>query len=850
MIAVFTNAISEYILSVDLHYSFRVLLQTIGDKALFYFEDANELVLRGKQHKARTTQESALEVASRMKPNPECRKPAMSTADSEQANSGEVSSINVLRVADPATPSGLSLYSGLTVNTIMGPVRFTGQAENEDAVCCQSRGTQTYHNNTNNNAHTKNITKKSGFSCSRYKSQVSERASCAACRNQSNIEGKSQKNTEEFSSCVAAKQTSSAIGRCQKVPERIRDSNAYVKSCKTAGKEMKAEKLNESANAAPQDLTKLKNLGKSKGNKENEIVTNKPKTFNVDEAMRKSFSHDEYNKYARCKKQERSPDANGQEKRWKERTETSLPGCEIPCSRHEHFVGKINEQENVQITFSKNELNIDKRRPHADGLAEKQTAVEYTTSEQTEVRDGKKDETHLPARTTTTSVATAPATSIAALATSLPVVTWQESAADDLFPSRDSVQLSTYSMFEIVHRVLPPASSTGPKILVPPRHSCPEGLTVEDIVLGKCLKPGGEVDTIDQNLSTETHGQAGRNVKSLTESQSREMNPSGRRVKSAVTISSFGVIDGSNGKSSIPDHRVPPRPATSSAIPSEKNVSLELNIKSLNPVRQKLRETIAQTHGAAVTTHGRGRSTLSRLGLDTMEAIKRSYRRAQSAPPLASHSNCSAPKVASAVTSTRTPMPEGGRKFSNLYWRARSAYHRRNKDLQQDVYTERDSTGLSNLSDLPVESAQLKGTLLRPLMYTSEGGIIKHSSGCPYKCKNCFRACLVSDDFAQNARQRRQELLAYLRGGADRSEKAGPGRGSTSSKKGPYPSRRTDAATLITRALARSQPLFQRVYGNKGTYQKILPWPTAHAWVDIKQTRPDRADDIGEDNHT
>ena len=37
---------------------------------------------------------------------------------------------------------------------------------------------------------------------------------------------------------------------------------------------------------------------------------------------------------------------------------------------------------------------------------------------------------------------------------------------------------------------------------------------------------------------------------------------------------------------------------------------------------------------------------------------------------------------------------------------------------------------------------------LKPLMYSQESEV-RHSAGCPYRCKSCFRACLASDDFVQ-----------------------------------------------------------------------------------------------------
>lgn len=53
------------------------------------------------------------------------------------------------------------------------------------------------------------------------------------------------------------------------------------------------------------------------------------------------------------------------------------------------------------------------------------------------------------------------------------------------------------------------------------------------------------------------------------------------------------------------------------------------------------------------------------------------------------------------------------------------------------------------------EKAKFKrGPVLRSLLQKSSP-MLKHSDGCPYKCKNCFKACLVSDDYYNKMKENR-----------------------------------------------------------------------------------------------
>ncbi|RUS90780.1 hypothetical protein EGW08_001491 [Elysia chlorotica] len=279
------------------------------------------------------------------------------------------------------------------------------------------------------------------------------------------------------------------------------------------------------------------------------------------------------------------------------------------------------------------------------------------------------------------------------------------------------------------------------------------------------------------------------------------------------------------------NNRLIPRPSTCTPISSKRIVSLEISIIPLGPDRN---QQINKTKDKA--TDPSTKSPLcSASNLDTVEAIRRSYLRAQSAPPLASradgaHTSENARINSSLLAPTQSGLDDG-RKFSSPYWRARSAYHRRNADVNEAEASDLKSLEFSGAH----ESSQLKGTLLRPLLYTSDSGFMKHSAGCPYKCKNCFRACLVSDDFAQKAQHRRQELISKLREG----DKTNANHDPISKRIYKHKEHRLDAIAIVQRALARNQPLFQRVYGGKGHPPALLPWPT-YAWVDIKQKKTDK----------
>lgn len=93
----------------------------------------------------------------------------------------------------------------------------------------------------------------------------------------------------------------------------------------------------------------------------------------------------------------------------------------------------------------------------------------------------------------------------------------------------------------------------------------------------------------------------------------------------------------------------------------------------------------------------------------------------------------SAPSCAKKVLSA-VDIGDKTKQTTPLYWRTKSAYHRKQMFLEIGGKRESEEDSLS------------RGSLWKPLLYSKDGGI-RHKAGCPYKCKGCFRACLVSQDY-------------------------------------------------------------------------------------------------------
>lgn len=180
-------------------------------------------------------------------------------------------------------------------------------------------------------------------------------------------------------------------------------------------------------------------------------------------------------------------------------------------------------------------------------------------------------------------------------------------------------------------------------------------------------------------------------------------------------------------------------------------------------------------------------------GVLTLDGLQDAYlqRRAKSAPPKVSAS------LLVTGTGERPSGNEGGSgsgKRPSLYWKARSAYHKKLMVYGHDPETQEASE---------LSSPAFRGSLWRPLMMQEEGEVLmQHSAGCPYKCKGCFKACLVSEDYLEKARARKLQ-----------QEGAASNRNSDAVR---APNKkRKDVNQLIFMALARSQPLYQMVHGAK-----------------------------------
>ncbi|XP_070191475.1 uncharacterized protein [Littorina saxatilis] len=184
--------------------------------------------------------------------------------------------------------------------------------------------------------------------------------------------------------------------------------------------------------------------------------------------------------------------------------------------------------------------------------------------------------------------------------------------------------------------------------------------------------------------------------------------------------------------------------------------------------------------------------------VDTIDDIKRSYlRRAKSAPP----------KVRSMDFSSSNTPPSANPREPSLYWRARSAYHKRVMTYGQDEIPDPSSEPTQNPC----------GSLWRPLMVGEDAGLMQHSAGCPYKCKGCFKACLVSADFMDKARAEKQlrkkeeEVLAR--------QKRVPSATPRFLVRPPVVSRHrakvNDPQNIVSIALAKSQPLYRVVHANQ-----------------------------------
>ncbi|KAK6170099.1 hypothetical protein SNE40_018576 [Patella caerulea] len=230
---------------------------------------------------------------------------------------------------------------------------------------------------------------------------------------------------------------------------------------------------------------------------------------------------------------------------------------------------------------------------------------------------------------------------------------------------------------------------------------------------------------------------------------------------------------------------------TAVSIKRERDYNLDLTVQSVECSRKGADKTERDAQRFSESTkvaHTIFRTRFKDIDINTIDGIKRSYmKRAQSAP-------------AGALRLNQLNDASHGKK-PTLYWRAKSAYHRKAISKEEQLDAPNDDS-----------YSETRGSLLRPLLYSSEGAI-KHSAGCPYKCKGCFKACLVSEDYLDKAQQRSESERAQSSWRRQRRIRRSPG-------------------FSVQLALAKSQPLYQMVH-EKGAEDKSA---VKDAWAgDAKQ---------------
>ena len=70
-------------------------------------------------------------------------------------------------------------------------------------------------------------------------------------------------------------------------------------------------------------------------------------------------------------------------------------------------------------------------------------------------------------------------------------------------------------------------------------------------------------------------------------------------------------------------------------------------------------------------------------------------------------------------------------------------------DTQQEAHDDEQSKRKTGWT----RTRRAEGSTWKPLIYDKESDI-KHSQGCPYTCKGCFKACLASEDYLQKMEDR------------------------------------------------------------------------------------------------
>ncbi|GFR57626.1 hypothetical protein ElyMa_001748600 [Elysia marginata] len=715
---------------------------------------------------------------------------------------GEATPINILRVSTSATPSGYLLFSGITTNTVMGPTRTVRQPiDGDNNISTESRATQT-ENTESDDAIRVN------FAITR-KTQT-------RAKEKSKIQGPNQAPLVKRHSCLGKKEEDIFINRDDKY--KVKQNNEILKP--------NNHRSNNLSQPNGSIYDKFQRVSTYRYKQSSNIL----QTQKYSKALNKP--HKSISNSVETKDLNKTSDTLG----------TGL-NPETKLEESKHF--RIKDGPEVNPTSPDHDIN-QMIHQTIDKCTEKITAQSLATQECEALQMHSKEQENeeqicpLDQNDKLTPVQRTP----------LPLISWLETPSLE----RREIPVSLYSsMFEQTQHPLAPHSfPPAPRLLISPKHTCPEGLTSQDIIQGVCINPN---NTMAKDAPAPEEDVPSHQEDNQGDPCTSQANHNVRRAKSAVVVSNLNASDTirERKRPRTVHHALLPRPTTSSSISPRRSVSLELNIVSLGPNTQKSKLNSIDTK----ELEAEGKDPKSEVSLtprlDTMEAIKRSYHRIQSAPPLTSgregvRGNSTTTQVDGDRSPLIQPCSEDVKKFSSPYWRARSTYHKRVLTAKEADTSDANADGITDLKAKVEETGQLKGSLLRPLLYTSDSGQMRHSAGCPYKCKNCFRACLVSDDFAQRAQQkRREETGLETRQSSkktDRSE-TGTRRMKSNSDGGSVNSRdrRLNAITIVQRALARSQPLFQRVYGAKGHPQIILPWPS-YAWMDIKQTRADKEKDM------
>ncbi|KAL8599947.1 hypothetical protein ACOMHN_050249 [Nucella lapillus] len=372
----------------------------------------------------------------------------------------------------------------------------------------------------------------------------------------------------------------------------------------------------------------------------------------------------------------------------------------------------------------------------------------------------------------------------------------KDEVPDTAHSTKSSRHLTSEEFDSLWERVSQRPQHTG-KIFIVRRKNVPEGIDKKEYLQGKHLRSKVEAD---EPADGETSIRL----------QPRPFTAPGKR-KGGTRCSPSPRPFSHTGVRRVRDSFEKTPPYTGSV-----NLSLDLVITSLHFSPHESSRTavhdrafphqdIAKTSGDGYSSRPKTASALTSKNrnhgdsLSTIDGIKRDYlRRAKSAPPNGRSKDISPNLCDRTTTGSRGP---------SLYWRARSAYH---KKLM--------TYGSDEVPDPNEQTQSIRGSLWRPLIVGEEGSVMQHSAGCPYKCKGCFKACLVSEDYLEKARA--QKALREREQIRQTGCPAPHGRPISVPHK--YRVKLHNPKNLVSIALARSQPLYQIVHGTKPSKHEDL----------------------------